>query len=71
MTPELIFRFLGMLVLAFAGARFGVEIAVSPQTTDVFALAFGLIGALTGLIITPYITTRPARVARGIGCRPS
>ncbi|HLY26003.1 MAG TPA: PIN domain-containing protein [Aggregatilineales bacterium] len=64
MAPELIFRFLGMLVLAFAGARFGVQIAVSPQTTDVFALAFGLIGALTGLIITPYFTTRPARVAR-------
>src|SRR5579859_1385811 len=64
MAPELIFRFLGMLVLAFAGARFGVQIAVSPQTTDVFAIAFGLIGALTGLIITPYLTTRPARVAR-------
>ncbi|MEP7288918.1 MAG: PIN domain-containing protein [Chloroflexota bacterium] len=66
MTSELAFRLIGMVILALAGARFGVEIAVPPVTTDVFALVFGLVGALAGLILTPYVSTRPARIARSI-----
>jgi uncharacterized protein YacL len=66
MTSELALRLVGMIVLALAGARLGVEIAAPPLTADVFALIFGLVGALAGLILTPYLTTRPARFARGI-----
>jgi uncharacterized protein YacL len=66
MTSELTLRLIGMVVLALAGGRFGIEVAVPPLTTDVFALIFGLVGALIGLILTPYVTTRPARAARRI-----
>ena len=64
MTSELALRLFGMVILAFVGARIGVDVAVPPLTTDVFALIFGLVGALVGLILTPYFTTRPARFAR-------
>ncbi len=64
MTSELTVRLIGMVILALAGARFGVQIAVPPVSTDIFALIFGLVGALAGLILTPYFTTRPARMAR-------
>ncbi len=64
MTSELALRLIGMVIMALAGARFGVEIAAPPLTPDVFALIFGLTGALAGLILTPYVTTRPARAAR-------
>jgi len=64
MTSELALRLIGMAVLALAGARLGIEVAAPPLTPDVFALIFGLVGALAGLILSPYVTTRPARVAR-------
>ena len=64
MTSELALRLIGMVVMALAGARFGLSIAVPPLTPDVFALIFGLVGALVGLILSPYVTTRPARFAR-------
>ena len=66
MTSELALRLVGMILLALLGARLGVEVAAPPLTTDVFALIFGLTGALAGLILTPYFTTRPARVARHV-----
>src|SRR6266849_4553841 len=66
MSSELAIRLIGMVILALAGARFGTEVAVPPLTPDVFALIFGLVGALIGLILTPYATTRPARLARHI-----
>src|SRR5258708_40308148 len=53
-----------MLVLAFMGARLGVEVAVPPLSQEVFALIFALVGALAGFIPTPYFTTRPARFTR-------
>lgn len=64
MTAELVFRLVGMILLSLAGARFGVEIASPPLSREVFVLIFGLVGALAGLILTPYLTTRPARFAR-------
>src|SRR5579859_1479048 len=66
MSSELVIRLVGMVILALGGARFGTEIAVPPLTPDVFALIFGLVGALAGLILTPYATTRPARGARHV-----
>lgn len=64
MTSELIWRLIGMVGLTVLGARFGVELAVPPLTREVTTLLFGLVGALAGLILTPYFTTRPARIAR-------
>jgi len=64
MSSEFGLRLIGMIVMAVLGARFGTAIAVPPFGVDVFALAFGLVGLITGLIITPYFTTRPARYIR-------
>lgn len=56
-----------MGVLAVLGARFGLGIDVPPLTRETTSLVFGLVGALAGLILTPYFTTRPARaIRRGI-----
>ena len=64
MSLEFGFRLLGMVVFTVLGTRLGIEIAVPPFGADVFALSFGLLGSITGLIITPYFTTRPARYIR-------
>ena len=64
MTSELVFRLIGMIIMALVGARFGLSVAVPPLSGEVYALIFGLVGALFGLILTPYVTTRPAMLAR-------
>jgi uncharacterized protein YacL len=64
MTSELGLRLIGMVILSIVGARLGAEIAVPPFSVEAFALIFGLVGSITGLVITPYVTTRPARYAR-------
>src|SRR5512135_1627235 len=66
MTSEFALRLIGMMVLALLGARLGVDIATPPLSVEVFVLIFGLVGALCGLILTPYFTTRPARIARQV-----
>ncbi len=64
MTSELGLRLIGMVIAALLGARLGIQVAAPPFGTDLFALIFGLVGSITGLVITPYLTTRPARYAR-------
>ncbi len=66
MTSEFGLRLIGMIVVAVLGARLGTAIAVPPFGPEVFALAFGLVGSITGLIIAPYFTTRPARYVRRV-----
>ncbi|NJL94450.1 MAG: PIN domain nuclease [Anaerolineae bacterium] len=62
MTAEFIFRLLGMIVFAALGASFGVNSAdFFSLPEDANGLIFSLLGALIGLIITPWITTRPGR----------
>jgi uncharacterized protein YacL len=61
MSLEFFFRTLGMTVLAAVGATIGNDIAdainlPSASSTMLFFIA----GALSGLIITPWVTTRPA-----------
>lgn len=65
MSIEFFFRILGMIIFAVMGVSFG---AATHETLnlprDANALLFSLVGALTGLITTPWITTRPATSAR-------
>jgi uncharacterized protein YacL len=51
------------LLGVFYGAKLG-EILEGP--TDVYAVVIGLLGALIGLILTPFFTTRPARAIRNL-----
>ena len=65
MSEDFVSRIVGMLVLAVAGAFGGVYLAdglgaVSYQ----YGAIFLLLGALIGLILTPYVTVRPFKALR-------
>jgi len=67
MSLEFFFRIIGMVVFFIPGMLLGArlsELAGGPK--DTFAVLFGLLGALAGLILTPFLTTRPARAMRGV-----
>jgi len=65
MSVEFVFRLIGMAVLAIAGVYAGIEIG---QFNGIPMTGFilGLVGALIGLILTPYVTTRPMRKLRAL-----
>jgi uncharacterized protein YacL len=68
MSVEFIFRLIGMVIVAILGWAFGgwasrIE-PFDPRQELLFRLVFGLVGALAGLVLTPYVTTRPARAIR-------
>lgn len=65
MSVEFILRLIGMAIFGILGARLGADASVPLQLpSEATGLIFSLVGTLFGLIITPYITTRPARIAR-------
>lgn len=67
MSFEFIFRIIGMIVLAVAGSYWGFDLSrFTPSDAIRTTLIFGLVGALSGLILTPYFTTRPARMFRSL-----
>lgn len=65
MTPDFVSRLVGTIVFALIGARIGVDAATSlglpPEQS---AVIFTLVGVLVGLILTPWLTVRPLRMAR-------
>lgn len=62
MTADFISRMIGMLLFAVLGARLGVEAAAAFGLDELStSFIFSLTGVLFGLIITPWITTRPVR----------
>lgn len=67
MSVEFIFRLVGMVVLLVAGAYWGSNLGVQAGAgRELYAVVLGLLGALVGLVLTPYFTTRPARALRTI-----
>ena len=66
MSVEFILRIVGMLVFAFFGGYYGGVAGQLAGQTTLYVTIFGLIGALSGLILTPYITTRPVKAIRAI-----
>jgi uncharacterized protein YacL len=60
MSVEFIFRIAGMIILAVGGIFLGIYVAAqlggSPYQ---YAAIFLLVGALVGLVLTPYVTVRP------------
>jgi uncharacterized protein YacL len=65
MTPEFIFRLIGMVVFAILGARLGAQTAEFLNLDiESRAFIFGLVGVLFGLIVTPWLTVRPIRFLR-------
>ncbi len=65
MSSDFISRIIGMLVIAVGGVILGVRFAEISQTDPIFyGITFMLVGALAGLILTPYLTVRPMRFLR-------
>lgn len=66
---EFIFRFVGLFVFSIWGFSFGAAAANYLGPTDsgeifLYQSVFTLLGGLSGFILIPYFTTRPARAIR-------
>ncbi len=60
MSTEFISRIIGMIVVAVGGIFLGIYIAgMSGGSPYQYAAIFLLVGALIGLVLTPYVTIRP------------
>ncbi len=72
MSIDFISRIIGMVVFAVLGAYLGNYIGLLVgDRQEFYAVLIGLVGALTGLVITPFITTRPMRSVRALLARLS
>ena len=66
---EFIARFIGLFIFAILGFSFGGMVAnwLGPSDTAeifLYQVVFALLGGLSGFILIPYFTTRPARAIR-------
>ncbi len=67
MSAEFFLRIIFMVILGIAGGIWGYDLAkFNPAEVFRYTIGIALVGALTGLILTPYFTTRPARAIRRI-----
>ncbi len=72
MSTDFVFRLIGMVGFTILGVLWGTQLGRianvnsggSVFSVDQYAVTFGLVGALVGLILTPYLTTRPVRAIR-------
>jgi uncharacterized protein YacL len=79
MSTDFIIRLIGMVFFSIIGVSWGTSLGrlanqnPTPTTLSVeqYAITIGLVGALTGIILTPFITTRPIRALRSLLSRIS
>lgn len=66
MSPDFIVRIVGMILFTLMGGYWGFWFATrnTPQDILAYTLSIGTVGALFGLIATPYFTTVPVRLIR-------
>ncbi len=77
MSADFIARLIGMIVFSILGVWLGTYLGRlanapggdMPFTIEQYAFTIGLVGALAGLILTPFITTRPVRALRALLAR--
>jgi len=68
LSVEFVFRMIGMVVVGLLGWSFGgwasrIE-PFDPRQIMLYRVVCGLVGMLAGLVLTPYVTTRPSRAIR-------
>jgi uncharacterized protein YacL len=74
MSADFIARLIGMVVFTVLGVILGAELGrlanLNPTeftfSQEQYAFTIGLVGALTGLILSPFISTRPIRAFRAL-----
>jgi uncharacterized protein YacL len=73
MSSDFVIRIVGMVIFAFFGGYWGFWFGSTnaPAQTIPYTLGIGLVGALFGLIATPYFTTFPMRWIRRLLVRIS
>lgn len=65
MSVEFFFRLGGMILMGIGGIWFGIFFSnLAGEPPQVRAVAFGMVGMIAGLVLTPYLTTRPVRAIR-------
>jgi uncharacterized protein YacL len=71
MSADFFARIIGMIFFAIFGWYFGEWINTSTQggALDLPSSYYAMIGAILGMLITPYISTRPARALRSLLAR--
>lgn len=77
MSSDFFARLIGMIVFSIFGVYWGSSVgklAVPGYGTETFNIeqytfTFGLVGALAGLVLTPYLTTRPIRALKNLMAR--
>ena len=79
MSADFVARLVGMILFSILGVFWGTNLGrlanLSPGpytfTVEQYAFTIGLVGALTGLILTPFFTTRPIKTLRSLMARMS
>ncbi|HQV92835.1 MAG TPA: PIN domain-containing protein [Anaerolineales bacterium] len=64
-SVEFILRIIGMIFIGVIAGIWGFSLGGDNFAESIrYTAIIGLLGALTGLVLTPYVTTRPARAVR-------
>jgi len=67
MSFEFFLRIIGMVLLGFAGGYWGFSLPrINPGDEIRNTVLLAMVGAVAGLILTPYFTTRPARAMKAL-----
>ena len=66
MSADFIARLVGMVAFSALGVYLGITLGGLAEKPELYAVILGLLGILIGLILTPYITTRPIRSVRSV-----
>ncbi|MEW6569216.1 MAG: PIN domain-containing protein [Chloroflexota bacterium] len=67
MSFEFVMRLVGMVAMAVGGVYLGVYLGrLAGERPELWASVFSLVGAMLGLIVTPFLTTRPLRRFRSL-----
>ncbi len=72
MSADFVARLIGMIVFSILGVYLGTHLGRLANETpgefvfsvEQYAFTIGMVGALIGLILTPYLTTRPIKSLR-------
>jgi uncharacterized protein YacL len=73
MSSDFLIRLIGMIAFSILGVYWGSSLGQiasfnnsARYSVEQYSFTFGLVGALIGLVLSPYLTTRPIRTVKSI-----